>query len=565
MDTGSGMENLAFIQHIRRILSFPSVTVYHCLMGLLGGISAATLILIFRSLVEYGQLALLGPAKDFSQLPAWAGFALPMVGATLIIALALAMGVKYYRLGIPFVIYRVKFHHGLIPLRNTVNQFFGAALSLICGFSVGREGPAVHMGAAGSSMLGHYLKLPYNATRILAASGIAAGISASFNTPLAAVIFVMEVVLREYKVHMFLPIILASACGTIMSRLAFGSDNYADNFNTTMLDQILHVPSLILTGLFIGCLAALFNQLLLITIRSGQRLPFAPRILTAALVTGAMAALFPAIMGTEDSSLFLALTEAPALTLLLGVLIGKMIATVLAIGLGIPGGLIGPLFALGALAGALAFQLLLPIASPLAGHGGLYVVIGMASMMATSLNAPMAALVAILELTNNPEIILPAMLVLIPAQLIATQLFGTRSAFLTQMELQRLPYQISPVILNLQKVGVLADMEEEFIPLERPDNQQILKALEEAGDHPVVLMNQGDQPWRLVTLDPQREEGFKIEAMPELSSRRTMGEVYQLLSKPRSGAVMIHSGDINKPIGIVTWEKLAQRLHIDLG
>ncbi|RCU51616.1 chloride channel protein [Corallincola holothuriorum] len=559
------MDKLPLIKHLRYSLSFPSVTVYHCFMGLVGGISAATLILIFRFLVEFCQHAILGPNKDFTTLPGWANFILPLSGAALILILALTMGVKYYRLGIPFVIYRVKFHHGLIPLRNTINQFLGAALSLICGFSVGREGPAVHMGAAGSAMIGHYLRLPYNATRIMAASGIAAGISASFNTPLAAVIFVMEVVLREYKVHMFLPIMLASACGSIMSRLAFGESHTFEGLDFVILDQLHHVPFLLLSGVIIGCMAALFNQLLLICMRSGQKLPFSARILTAAIATGVLATMFPEIMGTEDASLGLALSESPAMTLLIGVFVGKMVATVLAIGLGIPGGIIGPLFALGGLAGMIALQIMLPIAPDLASHQGVYVVIGMASMMGASLNAPMAALVAILELTNTPAVIVPAMLVLISAQLVASQVFRSRSAFLTQMELQRLPYQISPVVLNLQKIGVQAVMRKDFVLLERPDDSVIQHALERSGDRPVLLINQGDQPWRLATADSTQECGYLLEPMPELSVRRTLGDVYEQLSKNRRGAVIIHAGDTNTPIGVVNWQHLTQRLHTDLG
>jgi CIC family chloride channel protein len=97
-----------------------------------------------------------------------------------------------------------------MPLRNAIIQFVTGVIALASGQSGGREGPAIHLGAAGSSLIGHYLKLPNNSIRVLVGCGAAAAISASFNTPIAGVIFSMEVIIMEYTIAGFIPANLAA-------------------------------------------------------------------------------------------------------------------------------------------------------------------------------------------------------------------------------------------------------------------------------------------------------------------------------------------------------------------
>ena len=111
---------------------------------------------------------------------------------------------------------RLSRHQGHLPAKNALVQFFGGILALATGQSGGREGPVIHLGAASASLMGQAFRLPNNSVRVLVACGTASAIAGSFNTPLAGVIFAMEVVMMEYTLGSFIPVIIAAVVTTVM-------------------------------------------------------------------------------------------------------------------------------------------------------------------------------------------------------------------------------------------------------------------------------------------------------------------------------------------------------------
>jgi len=552
------------LQALRQEVAHPRTSIQLCLLGIVGGVSAASLIIMFRLCVEWLQASGFGALREWfnDEWPVW--FLMPLLSVLCILLIAYITGFKHYRMGIPFVIHRVKYYYGHIPFRTTINQFFGGMLALAGGFVVGREGPCVHLGASASSFLGQWLRLPYNSIRILAGCGIAAGISASFNTPFAAVIFVMEVVLREYKIHIFVPVMLAAACGSVLTRIVFGQVNELSFLSFTAFSQWMYLY-LVLLGVLLGMLATLFNNQLMRVMTWFRPVPMVWRLMLAALITGTVGMLLPEALGANFIDVETLFASNPETLLLCAILVSKVVLAVFAIGLGIPGGIIGPVMVIGMLAGAV---LLVPLSYfiDVPEFTNSFALLGIAGMLTAVLHAPLAALSAVMELSYSPEIILPAMLVIVPAYVTSTQFFGNRSIFIRQLDYQNLPYAISSIREALEKTGVLAALSKDYkLFHDAPD-----KALEDyLSNNPTKIVIQQskfeiDVQYRLVQYNVSLEHdanALSYHEMEGLNAQCTLHEVYEHLKNTRSGAVYIYDQEHNDIIGVITWNILQSFLQ----
>lgn len=553
------------LNSFRQELATPRTSIQLCIIGIVGGICAASLIILFRLSVEWLQRLFLPEINEFGYLEPYMRFLLPIIGAIAIVLIAYLTGFKYYRMGIPFVIHRVKHYYGHIPFRTTINQFFGGALALVSGFSVGREGPSVHLGAFGSSFFGQWLKFPHNSIRILSGCGIAAGISASFNTPFAAVIFVMEVVFREYRIHIFIPVMLAAACGTVLTRIVFGEVQELSFIQFNEFSRWIYLY-LIIFGTLLGCLASLFNKTLMLVISGFGRINMVRRLLIAGLITGIVGYILPDALGAHFHSAHVLIAQDENIQLLIGVVAAKFLLTIFAIGLGVPGGIIGPVFVIGMLSGVILASPLGFFLDDVSNLNGSFSLLGMAGLMTAVIHAPLAALSAVMELSYSPELILPTILVIVPAYVTSTQFLGNSSIFTQQLDYQKLPYTISSVMESLQKTGVLAVMNKKF-ELLGDDNEQLITALDKEQDTAIVQYSvgtEGDAKYSLVEYDKGKDgEATRLNFIPMrgVDFQATLAEVYGLLELNRDGAVYVFSTSSQEIMGIITWKTLRYHLH----
>jgi len=408
------------------------------LLGLLGGAISGTMVLLFRVAIEIGQMLLLSTsgANGYDALePHWR-ILLP-------IGVGLALGLAFDRLrpehrqvGVVHVLSRMQTPGGeRLPLGNLISQFAGAIAAIVGGHSVDREGPAVHIGSASANLLGQGLRATAEEDYTLAACGAAAAIAAVFNTPLAGVVFVMEVLHVRYDVGRMLPVIAASVVGAVFGRLTF-QDEPVFELPALTLQTHWELPNLVLLGVITGLIAVAFISLSERVATWALAWPCRVTFPLAGLVTGALALATPQIMGVSYHTLEALLHEQLGLGLALALILTKAVATGVSVGLRVPGGLIGPTLFIGGAIGS-AFGLVLKEAGLLGTAApAFYATIGMVAMMGATLRAPLAALTALLEMTANPNIILPGMLAVASAELTNRLVKGKDSVFEALLKIQ---------------------------------------------------------------------------------------------------------------------------------
>jgi CIC family chloride channel protein len=400
-------------------------------LGVLSGGVAAMTVLAFRWLIEDGQRLFL-PNRElggYEFLPAWAVFALPLVGGLLLGWLFERLPPELREVGILHVLRRIKRPgRSLLPPGNALVQFLGGAFAIVSGQSVDREGPGVHLGATAGNLLGRRIGTDRVNVYTLTACGAAASIAAAFNTPLAGVVFVIEVLRVRYRVERFIPIIAASVTGAIISRARYG-DSPAFLVPNLSMGSLYELSLLAGLGIFIGGLAMIFVSSTEWLARAARDWRPTLAFGCAGAVAGTIGLTYPQVLGVSYDTLNAILDNQLTAHLLAGLLAAKLIATVVAIGFRVPGGLIGPSLVIGGATGGL-----LGVSAPnwvsfATGSETFYTVMGMVAMMGATLQAPLAALFALLELTADPNVILPGMTVVVTADLIARQILGRESVF----------------------------------------------------------------------------------------------------------------------------------------
>ncbi|MBN2722878.1 MAG: chloride channel protein [Deltaproteobacteria bacterium] len=397
------------------------------LIGIAGGYAAIG----FRYLIKYAAFFFMLPfsgtisSSEFSSLPWWGILALPVTGGLLLGPIIRYVSWEVRGSGIPEVIESCATTGGVIRKRVAFVKAIAAAISLGSGFSVGREGPIVQIGASIASTIAQFLRASVKQLRTLVACGAAAGIAATFNTPFAGALFAVEVVVGDFGSAKIGPIVISSVVGTVVSHHYLGNFPALAHINFSMVSNFELIIYLLL-GLLSGAAGAFFIRILQKSGELFSKIPvneiFHPAI--GGLLVGITVLTTPYTFGVGYDEINSALGAGGVITLGGAAFIfsAKLFATAVSIGSGASGGVFAPSLFLGAMTGYITGVLAGMFWPSSVAQPGAYALIAMGAFVSATTRAPITATLMIFEMTSHPSVILPLMAACIPATIFSAYL-----------------------------------------------------------------------------------------------------------------------------------------------
>ena len=412
------LEQIRVRTHYRESSETLSLVASAVLVGLLAGFSAVA----FDRVVHYMGL---GFAFFRGQLGGtWGSVVavlIPVIGGVLITPIVVNWSPDTRGSGIPGVMFSVSNLAGRMPKRIMFWRPIASGISIGTGASLGSEGPIVQLTVTVASFLGDLMKLNEERRRSLAGVAVAGGIAATFNAPIAGVLFALEVVLGKFTNKYFGAVVIGAVAASAVSRTilgpapAFVVPDYA-------LNSILELPLYFVLGI-----AAAFVSIAIIVVMVKVENGFArlslPKYLRPAfggLLIGLLGLVLPGVLGRgyEETGLILS-GELVGGGILIVIMFAKMLAMSISLAAWHSGGIFGPILLIGAAFGAAFGQLSGALFPALELNPGAFALVGMAAVFAGAERAPMSTIVMIFEMSNDYQLILPLLLAAVLATLIA--------------------------------------------------------------------------------------------------------------------------------------------------
>ncbi|VAX32571.1 Chloride channel protein [hydrothermal vent metagenome] len=351
---------------------------------------------------------------------------LPITGALLLIPLSYKFPGMVNGYGFPAFLEKVNIKDGIIKLRTIFLKIIAPALTIGSGGSAGVEGPIAQIGGGLGSLTGQLFKVSGNRMKLLIAAGAAGGIAATFNAPIAGVMFATEIVLLgNFELTSFGVIVISSGIATVISRIYYGS-NPAFIVPQYELEGLLETPLYLVMGLFIGPVAVLYTKFFYKVKERFESANINPYLkpVVGALMVGTIGILLPQTMGDGYEYIEEALKGNMVFSIMFLLIFLKILATSITLGSGGAGGVFAPALFIGAMTGG-AFGVVVNYLFPAyTSSPGAYAMVGVGSFLAAVTHAPLTGMFLLFEMTGNYKIIIPTMFATTIGTFVAHRLFS---------------------------------------------------------------------------------------------------------------------------------------------
>lgn len=407
-------------------------------------VGSAAFAITFRALLAAVYRALFNATNvvtAIEQLPWWLRLGVPCAGGLLA---GLVPRVRSEsRQNISSVMEAVVLGNVRLSLRTTMHRVTASWIAIASGLSIGREGPLIEFGGSLGAVTGRSIQLTPRQTRVLVAAGTAAGFAAAYNTPFAAILFVLETIVGIAALEAVLPIAAATAIASMLTRSIVGGGPIygARNFTTTSAWEF---PAFLAVAVVAAVAASIFTRTLSLCeqlfARASLRQPL--RAAVGGLLVGAVACVVPQIAGNGYEPLNELLDGRLALSLLPILFLAKIAASSTSVASGVPGGIFTPVLLIGGITGAAWGHATGLFWNDPASHVGSYALLGMAATTAASIHAPLTAAVLVFELSGDYAIVVPLLLVTTVATM-TSRLVGGRSVYEAELRRRGLRWRLT--------------------------------------------------------------------------------------------------------------------------
>ncbi|MEW5702110.1 MAG: chloride channel protein [Candidatus Zixiibacteriota bacterium] len=477
------------------------------LVGITTGLGAIG----FTALIRYFNRLFFGMTDRFlSQSLGAGGFhywtaVIPAIGGLIVGPIVFLYAREARGHGVPEVMNAVARLGGVIRPRVALAKAVASAACIGSGGSAGREGPIVQIGSALGSTVGQFLGFSGERIKILVGCGAAAGISAVFNAPIAGVLFSLEVILGDFAIGTFSPVLVSSVLASVLTRSILGN-HPAFAVPGYELASAWEVLFYAVMSVGLGLVAVLFTKTLDVMEDGFERLriPNVLKPVLGGLLLGLLALMYPQLLADGYESVRLALHNYLALGILVPLVFLKIVATSLTLGSGSSGGIFAPSLFMGAMAGGAFGYLAHAVFPEVTANPGAYALVGMAGVIAAATHAPITALVIVFEMTGDYHIVLPLMITVAISTVVARSV-SSESIYTMKLVKRGIDIRGGRDLNILQRFHVADVLDDHYtrFPSQAPlDN--VLAVVEESHETHFVVEGSGGELRGLVSLHDMR-------------------------------------------------------------